>query len=181
MLYRLGRLLAAITNVTTVIGGLAIALMMFHVTAAVAARYLFGTPLPGTITIVSYYYMLIAAFIPLAYAEQKEAHISVEVLTERLPAGLQRHLAGWGLLLSAAAFTVLTWRTWLEAVGKYADGASVVQGNTSIIVWPTYFVLPVGFGLMALVAVYKFLLYLTGARSGLDEHRARPDEIETAE
>lgn len=181
MLYRLGRLLAAITNITTVIGGLAIALMMLHVTLAVAARYLLGTPLPGTMTIVSYYYMIIAAYIPLAYAEQKEAHISVEVLTEQLPAGVQRHLAGWGLLLSATVFTVLTWRTWIEAVGKYSDGASVVQGNASIIIWPTYFVLPIGFALMALVAVYKFLLYLTGARSGLDEHRARPENIETAD
>ena len=55
-------------------------------------RSFFNYPLPGTITIVSYYYMAIAAFMPLAFAEQKQAHISVEVITERMPKWLQKHL-----------------------------------------------------------------------------------------
>ncbi|WP_416391404.1 TRAP transporter small permease [Alloalcanivorax xenomutans] len=71
-MYALGRWLSKITNLMTVIGGLAIALMMLHVTADVVGRFVFGTPIPGTITIVSHYYMIVAAFVPLAYAEQKK-------------------------------------------------------------------------------------------------------------
>lgn len=96
-----------ITNLMTVIGGLAIALMMLHITLDVASRYILNSPIPGTISIVSYYYMVIAVFIPLAFAEQKNAHISVEVVTTRLPMWMQRHLERLSFLLSATVFRYL--------------------------------------------------------------------------
>jgi TRAP-type C4-dicarboxylate transport system permease small subunit len=176
-MYRLGRLLAWITNMTTIAGALAIAFMMLHISADVLARFLFDTPLPGTITIVSNYYMIIAAFIPLAFAEQKEAHISVEVVTELLPGVVQKHLAGWLLLVSMAAFALLAVRTWGEALAKHRIGASIVQGDTSILIWPTYYMLPIGCGLMVLILGYKFLVYLTGKDSGLDRLRAQADQL----
>ena len=179
-MFRLGRLLSRFIDVLTVISGLAIALMMFHITIDVLARVLFKSPLPGTMSVVSYYYMAIAAFMPLAFAEQKSAHISVEVLTERYPPVVQKHLAGWLLLLSMAAFLALTVRTWGEAMTKWEIKASVVQGLDSIPVWPTYFFLPIGCALMFLVVLYKFLAYLRGPASGLDVERARADEIEDA-
>jgi len=174
-MYKLGRLLSKITDVTTIVGGLAIALMMIHITLDIVCRFIFNTPIPGTITIVSNYYMVIAAFVPLAFAEQKDAHISVEVFTERLPGFIQRHLAGWCLLLSTVVFGLLTVRNWQEAIVKMNIGASIVQGDTSIVIWYTYFFLPIGFGLMTIVLFYKFVVYLTGARSGLDDERATPN------
>ncbi|CUR47966.1 TRAP transporter small permease [Alloalcanivorax xenomutans] len=179
-MYALGRWLSKITNLMTVIGGLAIALMMLHVTFDVIGRYVFGTPIPGTITIVSHYYMIVAAFVPLAYAEQKNAHITVEVVTERLPQIVQKHLEGWALAFSGVVFSFLTVRTWGEALSKHAINASVVQGDASIAVWQTYFVLPVGIGLMTLVLFYKFIVYLFGLKSGLDDERAQPDEMPIA-
>lgn len=172
----IGRLLSRITDFTTVLGALGIALMMIHVTLDVALRYLFDAPLPGTIAIVSYYYMVLAAFIPLAFAEQKGAHISVEVITERLPGWIQRHLAGWSYLLSAVVFGMLTARTWGEALTKMKIGASIVQGEASIALWPSYFFLPVGFGLMFLIVAHKFLAYVFARETGLDARRATPTE-----
>lgn len=177
-MYALGRWLSRLTNFMTVLGGLAIALMMLHVTTDVVARFLFGTPIPGTITVVSHYYMIVAAFVPLAFAEQKEGHISVEVVTERLPDFVQKHLQGWALLLSSGVFALLSVRTWGEAMSKYNIGASVVQGDTSVAVWPSYFVLPVGTGLLTLVLVYKFIIYLSGGRSGLDASSATAEELQ---
>lgn len=175
-MYTLGRVLSWLNTTLTTLGGLAIALMMIHVTLDVALRYIFNAPLPGTITVVAYYYMIIAAFLPLAFAEQKNAHISVEVFTDLLPDRGQYHLAAWILPLSALIFGILAWRTWGEAVSKHNITASVVQGNTSIPVWPTYYVLPIGFGLLTLVLAYKFLVYLFQQPSGLDEVRARPED-----
>lgn len=172
----LGRWLSRITDAMTILGGLAIALMMLHVTADVAGRFIFGTPIPGTITVVSHYYMIVAAFVPLAFAAQKNAHISVEVVTELLPGPIKRHLEGWTLLLSAVVFALVAVRTWEVALSKYAIDASVVQGNTSIPVWPSYFVLPAGLALMTIVLIYQFIVYLFGLRSGLDSERAAPGE-----
>jgi TRAP-type C4-dicarboxylate transport system permease small subunit len=171
-MHSFGKVLTKIIDSMTVISGLAIALMMVHIVLDVLLRNFFNYPLPGTITIVSYYYMAIAAFMPLAFAEQKSAHISVEVITEQMPKSVQRHLAGWMLLFSAAVFALLTVRSWGEAVGKYEIKASVVQGVDSLPVWPTYFFLPLGCLLMFLVVIYKFIVYLTGQKSGLDTERA---------
>lgn len=176
-MYVIGRILAHITNVMTIIGGLAIALMMFHVTADVAGRYFFNAPIPGTITIVSYYYMIVAAFIPLAFAEEKDAHISVEVVTERLPQWLQNNLQRLALLCSMTVFGMLAWRTFEEAGRKFAMGASVVQGNSDITIWATYYVLPIGCGLMVLVLLYKFLVSTFGLENGLDRERAKADDL----
>ncbi|MCH2557838.1 MAG: TRAP transporter small permease [Alcanivorax sp.] len=180
MIYRLGRWLSGLTDFTTLIGGLAIALMMLHITADVVLRFLFSSPPPGTITYVSNYYMVIAAFVPLAYAEKLDAHVSVEVVVERLPDKLQRHLAHWLLPVSAIVVGFMTVKTWDEAVTKYQSGAALVEGGTTIITWPGYFMLPLGLGLMVLVLAYKFLVYLTGARSGLrvsDEERRREADV----
>ncbi|WP_225984825.1 MULTISPECIES: TRAP transporter small permease [Noviherbaspirillum] len=177
MMQKIGRLLSRITDLATVIGALGIALMMIHITLDVVLRYLFDLPLPGTIAIVSYYYMVIAAFVPLAFAEQKGAHISVEVVTERMPAWIQNHLTGWSYLLSAVIFGMLTVRTWGEAMSKKQIGASIVQGEASIVLWPTYFILPIGFGLIFLILAHKFFAYLFAHESGLDTQRATPAEV----
>lgn len=176
-MFKLGRLISWLIDSTTVVGAMAVALMMLHVSLDVVARYIFNTSIPGTMTLVSYYYMIVTAFIPLAYAEQKDAHISVEVLTEHFPKSVQNHLAGWMLLLSTVIFGLLTTRSWQEAVVKMATNASISQGETTIIIWPAYYILPLGFALMTAISFYKFIIYLFRLRSGLDVKRASPDDI----
>lgn len=164
-MYRLGHWLSGLTSATALLGGCAIVLMMLHITADVILRYLFSAPLSGTITYVSNYYMIIATFVPLAYAEKLNAHITVEVVTERLPQRVQYHLAHWLLPISATVLILMTVKTWIEAMIKFEMKASIVEGGTTIITWPGYFMLPLGLGMVALVMIYKFAVYLTGARS----------------
>jgi TRAP-type C4-dicarboxylate transport system permease small subunit len=180
-MHRLGRVLGRISELTTILGGLAIVLMMFQITLDVSLRATIGKPLPGTITLVSYYYMIIAAFIPLAYNEMRDSHISVEVLVRRLPGRIQHHLAGWMLLFPMAIFGGLTLRSWQEAMKKFDVGASMVQGDSSFAIWPSYFVLPVSFGLMAVIAAFKFLIYITGAQARLSESVFGPASSDTSE
>ena len=63
----LGRLLSYLINAVTVLAGLSVALMMVHITVDVISRYVFNYPLPGTITVVSNFYMVLVAFLPLAF------------------------------------------------------------------------------------------------------------------
>ncbi len=176
-MYAIGQVLARVTNVISIIGGLAIALMMFHVTFDVIGRYFFNAPIPGTITIVSYYYMSIAAFVPLAFAEQKDAHISVEVITEQMPAWMRNNLERLAFLCSLVVFSMLAVRTWGEAQRKFEMGASIVQGNSDITIWATYYMLPLGSGLMVLVVLYKLINSFLPGHSGLDTERAKADEL----
>src|SRR5690606_19973631 len=113
---------------TTVIAGAAIALMMLQVSLDVLLRFTVGKGLPGTLTIVSDYYMVIAAFVPLAYAELRKAHIQMELVTDLLPPRLSHRLQGWMLLPTALVVGLLTWRGLEEALKQHAIGASKVQG-----------------------------------------------------
>ena len=49
---------------------------------------------------------------------------------------------------------------------------SIVQGDDTIPIWPAYSFIPIGCTLMCAVCLYKFVVYLTGSRSGLDSERA---------
>lgn len=160
----ISRLLAKAAELTALLAGIAIAAMMIQVTADVAMRYLFGRSLSGTLTVVSYYYMVIAAFVPLALAEQKSGHISVEFVTELMPKRAQDHLAGLILIPTTLIGAVLTWRTFEAAMRAFHMGASQTNGSSSIPVWPAYFALPLGAGLMTLILLARFIGYATGNR-----------------
>lgn len=153
-----------VNRFTTVLGGLAIALMMLHITADVAGRYLFNTSLPGTITIVSNYYMVVAVFLPLALAEEEDAHIAVEVFTAGLGVSGQRIIAIITLAVSLCVCVLFTAKTWEEALRQMKSGAAVLQGNSTVTIWPSNFLLPIGFGLMVVVLVIKLIGFLS--RSG---------------
>ncbi|MGK0168929.1 MAG: TRAP-type C4-dicarboxylate transport system permease small subunit [Gammaproteobacteria bacterium] len=164
-----GRLLARLTNLTTLLGMLAVALMMLHIAFDVIGKFIFNSPLPGTISMVSHYYMVVVAFLPLAFAETRNGHITVEVLTEFFPMRVQRHLFSWTYLVSATVFGLLTYRTWNEARTTQEAGAFIMEQSTKILTWPSYYILPIGTGLMVVVVLYRFFIYLTGTTSGLGE------------
>jgi len=164
-----GRLLARAVGLTTYVGLLAVAVMMLHITIDVAGKFLLNTPVPATIALVSSYYMVVVAFLPLALAETRNAHITVEVLTELFPLRAQKHLYSWSYLLSALIYGLLTWRSWGEAVRAHEAGTFLMEQSTKLLTWPSYYLLPLGCGLMTVVVIYRFLVYLTGAESGLGE------------
>jgi TRAP-type C4-dicarboxylate transport system permease small subunit len=155
----IGRLMARAIGLTTIVGMIAVAVMMLHISADVVGKFLFNAPIPATISLVSHYYM----------AEVRNGHITVEVLTELFPRHTQRHLYSWTYLLSATIFGLLTYRTWNEALTTRENGAFIMEQSTKIITWPSYYLLPIGFGLMTVVVVYRFIVYASGAHSGLGE------------
>lgn len=169
---KFGRALSGASRAATVLGGLAIALMMLHVTGDVIMRYVFNSPLPGTLTVVTYYYMILATFLPLAFAERRQAHISVEIATDMMSRRVRHHLKGWIYLPTALIMGLFAWRSLDAGLSAYDLGATQVQGATRIAVWPAYFALPVGAGLMAAMLVLRFLNYLFGFSVGLEDDNA---------
>ncbi|WP_118137080.1 TRAP transporter small permease [Oceanicella sp. SM1341] len=162
-----GRGIGLLTRGLVLLGGASVALMMLHVSAEIVLRAAFNRPLPGTITIVANYYMIFAAFAPLALLEQRDEHISVDIFTAALPARTRRLLEVAVRGLTVAVLTLLALRTGAEALAKAAIGASVTQGASSVPVWPAYFVLPLGAGAMALVAAIRMAEAAMGGDAGL--------------
>lgn len=152
---------AFLIRISSLFGMLSIVAMMLHIAIDVLFRT-FGYPLVGTVTIVSHYYMVMCAFASLALAERENAHISVEVFTELLPVRTQYHLAHWLYPVSIAVFAYLTYRSFIDALDKYDIGAFQIEADYAIPLWPSYAILPVGFGLMTLAVLFRFIDYLTG-------------------
>ncbi len=75
-----------------VLFGAAIALvaMMLQVSADVIAKLAFNAPLPLPSALVTEYYMVAVAFLPLAAGEYRQAHIHVDIFVQRLPGSRPR-------------------------------------------------------------------------------------------
>jgi len=173
-----GRILGRCIDVTSFIAGIAVILMMVQITIDVIGKYLYNLPIPATIAIVSNYYMVVVAFLPLALAERRNSHISVELVTDLLPQRAQRHIFSWTHLYSAVVFAFLTYAGWREATTKHAISAFIIEHGQRIPTWPSYYLLPIGCGLMSLMLLFRFLAYLTGTKVDGLEERPHADEFE---
>lgn len=152
----------------SLLGTLLLLVMVLHITCDVAARYLFNSPLPGTIEIVINYHMIIIGFLSLSFTEEKNRHISVDLVADHLPKTFQLRLEVIANFVAVIVFGFLTYRNWVEAVKKFDIRAYVTQGTTEIPIWPAYFVVPFGCALICIVALYKLACSVSGAESGLD-------------
>ncbi|APE42479.1 C4-dicarboxylate ABC transporter permease [Sulfitobacter alexandrii] len=163
----IGKLISGINGLASGIAGVLVIIMVVHVSADVTMRYVFERPLDATILYVSVFYMIAIAFLPLGLVEQKDSHIAVELLAERFPDRIQTALAFIATLVTAIVAAAVTVRTGQEALSKYAAGAYSIEAGGKILTWPSYFYLPIGFGMMAVVSVWKLIAMLTGRDSGL--------------
>ena len=168
-MFLIGRGLSALAKVSSLIGTACVILMMLHVTADVIGRYFFNAPLPGTIVVVANYYLVVMVFIAIGVAEEKRAHISVEFVTDLMPPRIQSGFSVFSSALTVVVISVLMIAGYTEAMKKTNIGATMEQGSQMIEVWQSYWAIPVGAGLMALIAAYRVITTVTGLRSGLNE------------
>lgn len=144
-------------NALALIGALAILALMIHVISDVALRNLVNQPVPATYEIVTNYYMVALAFIPLAWIEKSGGMVSVEVIEVILgPRGVwvsDKIVA----VISTVIYLMLAWVTFEASLKTYAAGTFVMAQNVPIPTWPAYFLPPLGFLLTAVVTVSRLL------------------------
>jgi TRAP-type C4-dicarboxylate transport system permease small subunit len=147
----LEKLLMPINGFFAWLSGIAVAVMMLHVCIDVFAKFVLQSPIPATITVVTYYYMPLLTFLPLAFVQQKRGHISVEVFTSM-----------WTILFCVVVLALLARVTFGEAVNKLELGTFRLEQNVRILTWPGQFFPAIGYGLLALLMMLQFIGYLMG-------------------
>jgi TRAP-type C4-dicarboxylate transport system permease small subunit len=155
------------SNIMATIGAAIVLLMMLHIVVDITLRF-FDVPLKATIEIVQAWYMVPVAFLPLAYVEKINGHISVELLSQHFGPRTQQILIACVSVLSAIYFGAFAWRTWLDALGKF-EVREVALGDVAISVWPTRFLLPIGCGLITVFLLFKAVQLLRGDASLLEK------------
>lgn len=176
----IGRLIGFLVTSSTVVGATAVLLMMFQIVIDVVLRNLFSISVMGTTTFVTSYYMLIVAYLPLALAERMNSHIAVEVVAQLLKRRWREWMVAATWAASAVVAGLMAYALWGEAAKAYSHGSFTFERSMPIPIWPGYFVLPVGFGLYALVLVYRLACTVTGTQevAGFGPE-ADPDEPAT--
>ncbi|WP_372741317.1 TRAP transporter small permease [Neptunomonas sp.] len=138
-----------ISKATLILSGLFLVLMALHVTVDVTLRYVIGTSFPGTLEIVSFYYMVGVVFLPLAYAELKQEHINVDVVVGRFTPRTQLVLYIFASLLGLVYFGLLGYQALLDAI-RTTSQLETAMANFKFYLWPSRWALPVGFAAMCL-------------------------------
>jgi TRAP-type C4-dicarboxylate transport system permease small subunit len=136
--------------------------MMLHISADILMSLIFNAPIATTSAIVTSYYMIAVAFLPILAAEYRGNQISVSLLTDLLSQHARYALGTLVMAVTAAAYILLTMQSWQQATEKLAIGAFVVEQTSRIPVWPAFFMLPLAFGAMALLLVLKVAGRMTG-------------------
>jgi TRAP-type C4-dicarboxylate transport system permease small subunit len=149
------RLQDGLLTLLAIIGALAVGALMMHVFTDVVLRNVSNTPIPATYEIVTNYYMIALAFIPLAWVERGGGMVQVEVIDSFL----SRRILGWSdrlvSLISTLIYGTLAWVAMESALKNMATGAFVMAQNVRVPIWPAFFLVPLGFGLAALVTAIR--------------------------
>ena len=143
------------------IASLGLMAMMLHICLDIGASLLLNAPIATTSAIVTNYYMIAVAFLPIYPAEVRNGHIGVNLVTATLPVRVQNWLDMLMLSLTAGVYALLAAQSWGQAVKKFAVNDYVVEQTTKILIWPSYFMLPVTFAAVALLMLAKVALRLS--------------------
>ena len=141
------------------LAGIVLFLMMVHVASDVAGRYFLNSPIPGTLEIVSYYYMVPAVFLPLATIELTRGSIAVDLFFMMMSDPMKRASVFLVLVLSTVVYAGLAYVTAGDALRSFSR-SEVVMGPVTILVWPTRVILPLSFALGGLVSLWHLLRFI---------------------
>lgn len=144
------RLADRLSQLSAVIGGAAMVLMMLQVTLDVLLKHLFNHPIPMTLEMVATYYMVAVVYLPLGIVTRDRGHLEVELFTQHLGGRKLAAVKAVAGLLGIAFLAVIVQRTGAEAVYMTGIGEAWETAIWDMQVWPSRWLVPIGCGLMLL-------------------------------
>lgn len=151
------RLLGGANDLALGLGSLAAALMMVHVSLDVLGKALLRAPIPGTLEIVSTYYMVGCIFLPMGWVQWRRQHIAVELMQGALPRRLERAMQAFAdacMLVFAGLLCIATFGEALEQTAARETSEAVAL---RIEVWPSRWFPVVGSALVACALLLQML------------------------
>lgn len=126
--------------------------LMFLICANSFSRKLFNVPITGTLEITEAL-MPFVILLPMAFTQMRDGHIRVTLLTDRLPASVERYLHALMLFVGALFFAWVCVATVGYAYDAFTIGETA-WGVIRIPLWPSKSVITLGAALLSI----QFLL-----------------------
>ncbi len=139
------------------VAGLCIAGTVFLVVANVIMRTIFSRPFLGTYEYVGFSTALIVGF-SLAYCAIMESHITVDLITNKLPHGIRDVMVFAAEVVSFCFVALITWQLVRYAGSIQSTGQ--VSPTTEIPIYPFIYLVALGFLALALVGLGKSVKYI---------------------
>lgn len=157
----LNRLADQLSRALALLGTLGIAAMLIHVTADVVLRSTLSYSIPATLEIVTRYYMITLALLPLAWVEHQRNMIAVEAVSDMLGERFKAWTDVLVAVISLLIYFIFMMATWTKAVEQFERGAYIMSLDFPMPVWPTYFVIPISFALACVVCLIRLVTTLS--------------------
>jgi TRAP-type C4-dicarboxylate transport system permease small subunit len=142
-------------RILALIGAIGTVAMMLHICLDVVLRNAFRISLDTTPDVVARYYMVIVAFLPLAWLEKQDGMVSVEIIDWALGPRTLRVSDVLVALLSALVYFMLAWATARSALQHFTLGTFVEFADYRLPIWHSFFLPPLGFVLAAFICLLK--------------------------
>ena len=154
-------------------GWLAAFIMMVWLFAEIILRLVIRQPIPGTIEIVSHYFMVAIVFLPLAYAQKRHEHIWVVLFSLRFPWRVNLALDTLWYVVGLLYVFSIAWFSWQAATQAMAIG-EYQPGIVNVAIWPARFLVPLGTFAFALQYLADIIRNLRAFRAGAPDSATRP-------
>lgn len=151
-------------KILVALGGAALLIMMLHITLEVVLRSAFNITVPGTLEIVSFYYMVFAVFAGLALVALVNEQVIVEVFLNWLPHRIMLFVDGVAALLGAGYAGLLVYGGVLEAKSAMKFNEMVAIRGFDVPIWPSRWIAVVGLVLIVLASLGHAIMLLRGKK-----------------
>lgn len=150
------KLIRRLDSALSWIAGLGILFMTLLSLTNALGRTWFQTPIYGANELVATWFLPTLVLLAIPSAQVWKEHINVTLAIETMAPKSLRWLRLLGYSLAAIMSGAFAWWGLGRALSQMAVGETA--GITSIPIWPAYFLVPVGFGIAAII--FAFDAYL---------------------
>lgn len=144
-----------LSKVMAIISSIVLAFMMLLTVADVIGRYFFNFPINGAWELIGLL-LVCAGTWGLAYCQVEKAHISVTVLLDLFPPGIQAVIRSFAYLTGLTGFGLICWRAIL-LTQKYTSGEGYVTDTLQIPYYPFTIMMAIGAGMLALILLIDLI------------------------
>ncbi|MFV0407562.1 MAG: TRAP transporter small permease [Propioniciclava sp.] len=138
----LTKLLQAFSRFLATVSALAITVIMVLTVTDVVSRLAGGGSIPGLLEL-SEVALVFLVYCGIAYGQQKRTHVSVSLLTSRLPENMGRAAVVTGLIVTLLIVAWATYATGMQAIESVMRN-EVRFGITKVPIWPARIMIPIG-------------------------------------
>lgn len=148
ILTSLANAIRKVSKVSFYVGSGLLSVIMFLVTLDVTGRYLFNSPLLGSLEITQFL-LAGAVLLGLAYTQDLHGNVDLELIYNRFPKRTQKTLDILSPIIGICLFTIVTWESGINAIEGWQK--NLTSDVLRIPAWPFLLFVPVGTCLLVLV------------------------------